>query len=100
MSPLPGGAKQFDRGLNYLDGDPSGVGSIPCTKSSKRGMCDGYDDEAKKIYEKIFESWSPVDTISADQLVSYVAAVKASNPNLRYDAGLMITESANGLPFE
>ncbi len=99
-SPLPKPAKYLDKALTYLDGKPAGVSSISPVMMDKRRLCDNYDDEAKKIYEDMFGSWSPTGTLSADELVSYISAVNGSNPDLRYDAGLMIMDATNGLPFE
>ncbi len=99
-SRLPPYARGVVKLTDYLKGDPAGVSSISLGKINKRWMCDSYDDEAKKIYEAKFGSWSPTRTLSADQLVSYIRAVNASNPDLRYDAGLMIMDATNGLPFE
>jgi RHS repeat-associated protein len=99
MSALPASAKQLDRALTYIQGDPAGVSSIPWMMF-KRDICDKNDGKAKEVYEKMFGAWSPTATISADQLFNFIGAVNALDPNLRYDAGLMITDATNGLPFE
>lgn len=98
MKPLPKPAKWFDKGLTYLDGEPAGVSSFK--KMGQRWECDSFDDEAKKIYERKFGAWSATDTISAGQLADFVNAVNSANPDLRYDAGLIIKDATNGLPFE
>ncbi|WP_082607114.1 RHS repeat-associated core domain-containing protein [Lysobacter sp. Root983] len=104
ISALPKGAKRvakpFDGALTYLDGEPAGVSSIPLSRIDKRQECDAFDDEAKDIYEDMFGLWDAADTITADQLVRFIHAVNKANPNLRYDAGLMITDAINGAAFE
>lgn len=100
MSPLPKPARYLDKALTYLDGDKAGVSSIPITRMDMRRVCDNFDGEAKSIYENMFGSWSPAGTLSAGELIRYINAVNGANPDLRYDAGLMIRDATNGLPFE
>lgn len=99
MSPLPAGPKVLDRALTFAEGKAAGVSSIPVIMN-KRKICDRNDAAAKRVFEEMFGQWSPARTISADQLVSYISRVNALDSELRYDAGLMIMDATNGLPFE
>ena len=98
MNLLPKSARRVDKVVTYADGTPAGVSSM--RDKERRRLCDAHDEEAKRIYEGMFGSWFPWSTLTADQLKEYINAVNASNPRLRYDVDLMITDSTNGIPFE
>lgn len=99
MTMTPSWAKRLDKVVTTVDGGVAGVSSFK--DAARRRECDSHDDRAKKIYEEMFGTWFPWSTITKDQFVEYINAVNASNPKLRYDAEIIMSDAINGMsPFE
>ena len=88
---LPGWLRTAGNALDRAYGKPSGVSSMP---RSKRMACDKFDDKAEKIFEDKFGT----RTVSESELRWFISEVNKARPDLRYDADVIISEVANGLP--
>ena len=56
--------------------------------------CDAFDGEAKEIFREKFGD----RTISEEELRWLISKINEMRPDLRYDAGVIISDVANGLP--